>query len=119
SGPRRRQVPLVNVARLSSARAWRGSGTSLANVARGLAAHGHNVHILATAPAVTAGFAAQGLRARQLSIRDTGLREAWVLARTLGGLGIEVLLAEKPRDLRLGALVSLARRLALVYRHNV
>ena len=109
----------MNVALLSSARAWRGSGTSLANVARGLAARGHNVHILATAPAVTAAFAAQGLRASELSIRDTGLREARMLARTLGGLGVEVLLAEKPRDLRLGALVSLARRLALVYRHNV
>ena len=109
----------MNVALLSSARAWRGSGVSLANVARGLAARGHRVHVLATAPAVTAGFAAQGLQARELPIRDTGLGEARVLAGTLGELGSHVLVAEKPRDLRLGALVSLARPLTLVYRHNV
>ncbi len=109
----------MNVALLSSARAWRGSGMSLANVARGLGARGHRVHILATAPAVTAGFAAQGLQARELPIRDTGLGEARVLAGALGELGSHVLVAEKPRDLRLGALVSLARRLTLVYRHNV
>ncbi len=109
----------MRVALLTSARTWRGSGTSLANIARGLAGHGHTVELLATTPAVTAGFAAQGLAVRELPIRDTGLREARILLSALRELQSDVVLAEKPRDLRLGALASLARRFALVYRHNV
>src|SRR5256712_5079124 len=109
----------VRVALLTSARSWRGSGTSLANIARGLAERGHAVQLLATTPAVTEGFAAQGLPVRELPIRDTGLSEARILVRALRELQSDVLLAEKPRDLRLGALASLVRRFALVYRHKV
>ncbi len=109
----------MNVALLTSARTWRGSGVSLANIAHGLIARGHTVQLLATAPAVTAGFAAAGLPVRELPIDDTGLAEASILSRTLKELGTRVLLAEKPRDLRLGALASLVGRFALVYRHNV
>src|SRR5437879_5002658 len=97
----------------------RRSGPSLANLARGLAERGHTVQLLATTPAVTEGFAAQGLPVRELPIRDTGLAEARILVRALRELQSDVLLAEKPRDLRLGALASLVRRFALVYRHNV
>ena len=110
---------MLRVALLTSARSWRGSGTSLANIARGLAERGHTVQLLATTPAVTEGFAAQGLPVRELPIRDTGLAEARILVRALRELQSDVLLAEKPRDLRLGALASLVRRFALVYRHNV
>jgi glycosyltransferase involved in cell wall biosynthesis len=77
------------------------------------------VSVLSTAPAVTAGFAAEGLAATELPIHDTGLREARILARALRALEVDALVAEKPRDLRLGAMASLARRFALVYRHNV
>ena len=52
----------MRVALLTSARSWRGSGTSLANIARGLAERGHAVQLLATTPAVTEGFAVQGDR---------------------------------------------------------
>ncbi len=109
----------MRVALLTSARAWRGSGTSFANIARGLLARGHTVELLATSPPVTAGFAAQGLPVRELSIHDTGFSEARLLARVLKELGIEALFAEKPRDLRLGALASLVSKFVLVYRHNV
>ena len=48
-------------------------------------------------PAVTAGFAAQGLAVRELPIRDTGLREARILLSALRELGSDVVLAEKPQ----------------------
>ena len=109
----------MNIALLTSARAWRGSGMSLVHIARGVAARGHTVHLLAPSPRVAEGFAAYGLTARELTIHDTGLSEARVLLRTLRELDVDVLMAEMLRDLRLGALASLARPFALVYRHNV
>jgi glycosyltransferase involved in cell wall biosynthesis len=109
----------MRVALLTSARSWRGSGTSFVNIARGLLERGHAVQLFATAAPVTEAFAAQGLPVRELPIHDTGLREARILARALREHQSDVVLAEKPRDLRVGALASLVRRFALVYRHNV
>jgi glycosyltransferase involved in cell wall biosynthesis len=107
----------VNVSLLTSARSWRGSGVSFVNTAQGLTARGHTVALLATAPAVTAGFAAAGLPVRELPIHDTGLAEARILTKALTALETDVLIADKPRDVRLGALASLARRFALVYKY--
>src|SRR5207247_9675690 len=81
--------------------------------------HGLTLARLRRGAAVAAGCAAHGLAVRELRIRDTGLREARILLSALRELESDVVLAEKPRDLRLGALASLARRFALVYRHNV
>ena len=92
---------------------------SFVNIARGLAAHGYPVELLTTYPGVTAGFAARGLHAHELPIHDTGIGEARILAHTLTRLGTDVLLAEKPRDLRLGALASLMLPVSLIYRYNV
>ncbi|HEY6807220.1 MAG TPA: glycosyltransferase family 4 protein, partial [Gemmatimonadales bacterium] len=110
---------IARVALLTSARAWRGSGTSFVNIARRLAAPDYDVALLTTSPPVTAGFAACGLTAHELPIHDTGIREARLLARTLTRLGTDILLAEKPRDLRLGALVSMVHPIRLIYRYNV
>src|SRR5207245_5443277 len=98
---------------------WRGSGVSLSHIAHGLAASGHTVQLLSTTPPVTAGFAATGLPVEELPIHDTGLAEARRLTRALAALRTDVLVAETPRDVRLGALASLARRFALVYSYNV
>jgi len=109
----------VRIALLTTARAWRGSGTSFTHIAQGLAARGHVLQLLSAAPAVTAELAARGLRARELPIRHSGFREARALARALDEFAADLVIADKPRDLRLGALASLSRSFALVYRHNV
>ena len=109
----------LHVALLTSARAWRGSGVSLTHIARGLGARGHTVQLLATTPAVTAGFAAAGLPVQELPIHDTGFAEARQLTRALAALQADVLIAETARDVRLGALASFARRFALVHSYNV
>src|SRR5437773_3670648 len=109
----------LRVALLTSARASRGSGVRLTHIARGLAPRGHTVQLLATTPAVTAGFAAAGLPVEELPIHDTGCAEARRLARALTAQQSDVLFAETPRDVRLGALASFARRFALVYSYNV
>jgi len=96
----------LRVALLTSARAWRGSGVSLTHIARGLGARGHTVQLLATTPAVTAGFAAAGLPVQELPIHDTSFAEARRLTRALAALRADVLIAETARDVRLGALAS-------------
>src|SRR5204862_143623 len=72
-----------------------------------------------TTPPVTAGFAAAGLPVKELPIHDTGCAEARRLARALTAQQSDVLFAETPRDVSLGALASFARRFALVYSYNV
>src|SRR5439155_1345262 len=56
---------------------------------------------------------------KELPIHDTGFAEARRLARALAAQQSDVLVAETPRDVRLGALASFARRFALVYSYNV
>jgi glycosyltransferase involved in cell wall biosynthesis len=107
------------VALLTSARQWRGSGVSLSHIAQGLAANGHTVQLLSTSPPVTAGFASTGLPVEELPIHDTGFSEARILERALETLRSDVLMAETPRDVRLGALASLGKRFTLVYSYNV
>jgi glycosyltransferase involved in cell wall biosynthesis len=107
----------VNVALVTSARAWRGSTNVFAAVGRGLAARGMQVVAVTAHAEVAAGFAARGLEALRLPTGRTGLRGARALRRTLGARATGVVLADKPRDVRLAAYASLGRPrpLAVVY----
>lgn len=64
-------------------------------------------------------FARSGLPATRVRTAKTGVREAWVLARVLGRVGADAILVDRPRDLRLAALASLVRPLAIVNRYNL
>lgn len=92
---------------------------SLGHIARGLSEHGHLPHVLAGEPSVVEGFAALGLPSSRVPTAKTGLHEALVLARRLRELRADVLLVDRPRDLRLGALASLVHPLAIVNRYNL
>ncbi|HKW41038.1 MAG TPA: glycosyltransferase family 4 protein [Gemmatimonadales bacterium] len=109
----------LRVALMTSAREWRGSGVSFSHIALGLAANGHAVRLLSTVPPVTAGFATTGLPVQELPIHDTGFAEARILGRALETFQSDLLVAETPRDVRLGALASLRGRFRLVYSYNV
>lgn len=108
----------LRVACLTSARGWRGSGVSLAKIAAGLAARGHHSHMFAGSETVLRAFASLGLPTSFVPTASTGLREAWALRRKLAALGTDVILADRPRDLRLAALASLGRATSVVYRYN-
>jgi glycosyltransferase involved in cell wall biosynthesis len=108
-----------NVAFLTSARSWRGSGVSLSNIARGLAARGHRVHMLAGEDPVVATFMERGLASSRVLTARTGLAGARMLARSLRDLSTDCLVVDRPRDLRLGALASLSYPVALVNRYNL
>ncbi len=109
----------LRVVFLTSARTWRGSGVSLAKIAGGLAARGHRPHMLADKAAVRDEFAALGLPADSVNAGDTGLREARDLRRQLQVLGVDALVVDKPRDLRLAVLATVGWPTAILYRYNV
>lgn len=109
----------MGVALLTSARTWRGSGVSLASVARGLLDRGHRAHVFAGDGHVVDAFAGLGLPASRVLTGNTGLREARVLARVLKEQRADVLLVDRPRDLRLAALASIAHPVAIVSKYNL
>jgi glycosyltransferase involved in cell wall biosynthesis len=109
----------LSVAFLTSARSWRGSGVSFANIALGLAERGHRVHMLAGEPSVVDGFHRYGLPATSLPTGKTGLAGVRALAASLRALTADCLMVDRPRDLRLGALAALIRPVALVNRYNL
>jgi len=111
--------PALRVALVISAPGWRGSGASFAKVAQGLTERGHDVLVFTGAPRLTARFVEEGLRVRQLPMRDTGPREVWSLLREFRRHGSGVAMADGTRDLRLCAYAALPLRIPLVYRFNL
>ncbi|HEX2249551.1 MAG TPA: glycosyltransferase family 4 protein, partial [Gemmatimonadales bacterium] len=110
---------LLSVGLLTSARAWRGSGVSLANVARGLADRGHHPHMFAGEAAVVDAFSRLGLPAIRVGTSNTGWRQVATLARALRTHRIDVVMVDRPRDLRLSALASIWYPHVIVNRYNL
>jgi glycosyltransferase involved in cell wall biosynthesis len=108
-----------SVVLFTSARTWRGSSVSFAAIAEGLRDAGHRVRMLAGDEAVTLGFSRLGLPASRVPIGNTGFKEARALARALAAEQADAILVDRPRDLRLSALASLAHPLAIVNCYNL
>jgi glycosyltransferase involved in cell wall biosynthesis len=105
----------MRIALFTTAGSWRGSGVVFAELTRGLAGRGHETRALVATEAVRNGFGRWGVEARALPIGRTGLSEARDLARWLAAGRIEVVLADKARDVRLAALASFVHPHALVH----
>jgi glycosyltransferase involved in cell wall biosynthesis len=109
----------ISAALLTSAPAWRGSGTSLVKIAAGLERAGHHAVVLAGPDAVRARFESGGASVRQVPLARTGWREIRAVARVLRSEGTRVVLADMERDLRLAALATLLHPLPLIFRYNL
>lgn len=109
----------LSVVLLTSAPAWRGSGTSLAKIAGGLERAGHRALILAGPDEVCERFAASGARVQQVPLERTGWRELRTIARVLQAEGADLVLADMTRDLRLAALTTVLRPRPVVFRYNL
>lgn len=109
----------MRLALLTSANGWRGSGVSYAKIARGLLDRGHEVHLVTSVPRLTERLARFELPVTELPGRDTGPREVAALARLLRRAGIQAVLVDTPRDVRLAAYATLFRRARIVYRYNL
>lgn len=109
----------MRLALLTSANGWRGSGVSYAKIARGLLDRGHEVHLVTSVPRLTERLARFELPVTELPGRDTGPREVAALAGLLRRAGIQAVLVDTPRDVRLAAYATLFRRARIVYRYNL
>ena len=109
----------LRVALLTSANGWRGSGASYAKLARGLGERGHVAHLVTASARLTPRLAAMGLPVTEIPGRNTGPREVRALLRVLRSVGADAVVADTPRDVRLAAWATLARRARIVYRYNL
>lgn len=108
----------LRVAFVCSADSFRGSTVSLKHLAKGLAERSAVVRVFTGAEVVSAPLRAEGVDVEQLDLSHTGWRTARGLRRALAVFGAEVLIVDRPRDLRLGLLATLGTRVALVNRYN-
>jgi glycosyltransferase involved in cell wall biosynthesis len=108
----------LNVMLLTTADHWRGSGISYAKIARGLAERGHRVALVVSSDTLEAEYGRLGIPAQKLSLRHTGAREVLALHAAVRSANTDVIIVDKPRDLRLAAWVSMLRPLHIVIRYN-
>jgi len=108
----------LRVAILCSADSYRGSAVSFLHIAQGLSARGIAVRLFTGHESVSQPLASHGVDVEQLTLRSTNLRTALRLRARLRAFGADVLMVDRPRDLRLGFLATTASRVALVYRYN-
>jgi glycosyltransferase involved in cell wall biosynthesis len=108
----------LGVMLLTTAENWRGSGISYGKLARGLTDRGHRVELVVSSATVAAEYARLGIPARQLSLDRTGAREVLSLLTVARAGKTEVVIVDKPRDLRLAAWMSMVRPLKIVIRYN-
>jgi glycosyltransferase involved in cell wall biosynthesis len=112
-------MPPATIALLLTAPAWRGSGTSFAKIAAGLARVGWRAVLITAAPGVTGRLRDLGLAVHQLTVRKTGWREVRELAGLLRSCETAMIIADAPRDLRLATLATLGGRMPIIFRYNL
>ncbi len=109
----------MNVALLTSANGWRGSGSSYAKLARGLGERGHVAHLVTASARLTPRLQKMGLPVTEIPGRNTGPREVWALVRVLRAVRADAVVVDTPRDVRLAAWATLVRQASVVYRYNL
>lgn len=109
----------LSIVVLTSAPAWRGSGTSLAKVARGLTRAGHRALVLTASDEAAVRFAAEGVVARRIPLQRTGWRELRAVGAALRGADAGLVLTDSPRDVRLATLATALHPVPLVFRYNL
>jgi glycosyltransferase involved in cell wall biosynthesis len=105
------------IALLTSSRFWRGSTNVFAVLGRGLADRGHTTTALVAYEPLVGGFQARHLSVRKLPVGHTTWKGARALRQALGrdGLGADLVLVDRARDIRLAAFASLGTPLVVVY----
>ncbi len=111
------QSPTGRVLLLLTTPAWRGSGVSFAKIARGLAAAGHQVTVVAASAEVAEGLSAAGVPdLHQLDLPNSSVGAARRLARLHRAVQSQLVLADSLRDLRLAGMAGLR---SVVWRFNL
>src|SRR5213592_779760 len=86
------------VALYTTAESWRGASISFINIARGLARHGFNPHVIATSPEVADELSRQAIQVSQLPCERR--LQALRLRRRLTEIGATLVMVDRAHDLR-------------------
>lgn len=108
----------LRVMLLTSAQHWRGSGLSYSKLARGLTERGHRVDVVVASDAVAEQYERLGIAAHRLDLQRTGMREIMSVVAIARAANTEIVIVDKPRDLRIAAWVSMIRPLRIIIRYN-
>jgi glycosyltransferase involved in cell wall biosynthesis len=108
----------LRVMLLTSAVHWRGSGLSYAKLARGLAERGHRVDLVVASDAVAEQYEMLDIPVHRLVVKRTGAREIMALLAIARAADSEIVIVDKPRDLRLAAWLGMLRPMRIVIRYN-
>lgn len=108
----------LRVAFVCSADSLRGSAVSLLHMAEGLGSRRAVVRVITDSDAVAGPLRNAGVDVVQLDLSTTSWRTARALRAQLAAFGAEVLIVDRPRDLRLGLFATVATNVALVNRYN-
>lgn len=111
-------LPGVRVAFLCSADSFRGSAVSFLHLAQGLGARNAAVRVITGSDEVAGPLRAEGVDVARLDLSSTNWRTARGLRAELAAFAAEVLIVDRPRDLRLGLLATMGSKVALVNRYN-
>ena len=108
----------LRVAILCSADSYRGSAVSFLHLAQGLDERGATVRLYSGHGSVTEPLRNYGVDIVQLDLRSTNLRTTLRLRAELKTFAADVLMVDRPRDLRLGFLATAGTRVPLINRYN-
>jgi len=108
----------LRVAFLCSADSFRGSAVSLLHLAEGLGSRHAVLRLITDSDALAKPLREAGVEVTQLDLSATSWRTARALRAELAAFDAEVLIVDRPRDLRLGALATVGSKTALVNRYN-
>ncbi|HEY5491177.1 MAG TPA: glycosyltransferase family 4 protein [Gemmatimonadaceae bacterium] len=108
----------MRVAFLCSADSFRGSAVSFLHLAQELGVRSAAVRIITGSDEVARPLCAEGVDVARLDVSSTNWRTARALRAELASFDAEVLIVDRPRDLRLGLLATVGSKVALVNRYN-
>ena len=109
----------MHVALLTSANGWRGSGSSYAKLARGLADRGHVAHLVTVGAPAHVEARGDGAPGHRDPGRNTGPREVWGLLRVLRRIGPTRWWWTRPATCASPPTPPCSIRARIVYRYNL
>ena len=111
-------LPSGNVVALyTTAESWRGASISFVHIAKGLARHGFNPHVIATSAEVADELSRQGIQVSQLPSERR--MQALRLRRRLTEIDAALVIVDRAHDLRVATRAVIGKRIGVINRYNL
>ena len=101
----------------TTAESWRGASISFVHIAKGLARHGFNPHVIATSTEVADELSRQGVVVTSLPSKRRF--QALRLRRRLSEIGATLVIIDRAHDLRVATRAVIGTRIGVINRYNL